>query len=62
MHEEFYKSLPKGRCNPCKYAKAVVAGDDFTFLGCYCEPCHGKWVAEIKDCPKVKIEADKGEE
>lgn len=31
MHEEFYKSLPKGRCNPCKYAKAVVAGDDFTF-------------------------------
>lgn len=50
--EEFYDKLPKGRCNPCQYAKAVVATGQYIFLGCYCKPYRGKRVAEIKDCPK----------
>lgn len=41
-----------GRCNPCEYAERVKAQDGFTFLGCKHEPYNGKWVAEIKDCPK----------
>lgn len=53
MHpEEFYKSIPSGRCKPCKYGKVVVANGQFMFLGCYCKPYKGKSVAEIKDCPK----------
>lgn len=50
--DEFYASLPKGRCHPCKYAKCVNATGGFMFLGCYCEPYHGKRVSEIKNCPK----------
>lgn len=47
----FYENLPKGRCNPCKYAKAINAGNDWVFLSCWHEPYRGKRVAEIKDCP-----------
>ncbi len=50
--KEFFESLPKGRCHPCKYARAVFAPGQFMFLGCYHKPYRGKWVAEIKDCPK----------
>lgn len=42
----------RGRCNPCEYAKPVVGTGQWTFLGCYCKPYRGKWVKEIKDCPK----------
>ena len=49
----YLKSLPHGRCNPCKYAKVVIAApSQFMFLGCYHEPYCGKWVKEIKECPK----------
>ena len=47
-----------GRCNPCQYAREVVGSGQWRFLGCYCKPYRGKWVAEIKDCPKVR--ADNG--
>lgn len=50
---EFYNSIPDGRCKPCDYGKVVVANGGFAFLGCFCEPYKGKWVAEIKDCPKA---------
>lgn len=53
--DEFYKNLPQGRCKDCKYAKAVVATGQFRFLGCYHSPYFGKWVAEIKDCPKREV-------
>lgn len=49
--DEFYESLPLGRCTYCKYARQVFATGQFIFLGCYHEPYHGKWVAEIKNCP-----------
>ena len=49
--DRFYISLPKGRCNPCQYARHVFAQDGFAFLGCYKEPYHGKLVSEIMDCP-----------
>ena len=50
--DKFYEELKKGRCHPCKFAKAVVAQNEFVFLGCYHKPFRGKAVCEIKDCPK----------
>lgn len=51
VYDDFYKSLPKGRCNPCVFAKAVMANGGYMFLGCYYGDYHGKNVAEIKECP-----------
>ena len=51
--ERYYESLPKGRCKPCEHAYVVgTQNSGFMFLGCYHKPYKGKWVAEIKDCPK----------
>jgi hypothetical protein len=52
----FYDSIPTGRCKNCQYADVVNGMDGFMFLGCRHAPYKGKWVAEIKSCPK------KGEE
>lgn len=54
--DEFYKDLPNGRCNPCKYAKVVVSDNQFLFLGCCYGEYNGKWVAEIKNCPNGQKE------
>ena len=43
------------RCNGCKDCRKVTAADGFTFLGCFHNPFRGKWVAEIKDCPKANV-------
>lgn len=51
--DEFYSKLPEGRCSPCKFARVVVATNQFMFLGCYHDPYKGKWVKEIKNCPKA---------
>jgi len=40
------------RCKGCEFLKTVYAQNNFRFYGCYCKPYRGKWVAEIKDCPK----------
>lgn len=50
----FYKSLPNGRCKPCKFAKYVGTWEGYGFLGCYHVPYTGKRVCEIKNCPKCK--------
>ena len=60
--DTFYKALPKGRCNPCEYAKCVVANEQYMFLGCYHEPYHGKAVCEIKYCPKCTGADMRGEQ
>lgn len=39
-------------CDSCECAKTVEANGEWTFIGCFCPPYRGKWVAEIKDCPK----------
>lgn len=51
----------KGRCDGCKYQRRAYAGDQFSFYGCYHKPYHGKWVAEIKDCPIEGGEQDEQE-
>lgn len=45
-------------CRDCKYCRVVYANGGWSFLGCYCEPYHGKWCKEIKteNCPKQKLE------
>lgn len=42
-----------GRCKGCEYCEPLNGGG-WGFFGCYHEPYKGKWVCEIKDCPKVK--------
>lgn len=46
-----WDKYPDGRCKYCEHAKEIGWGN-CSFLGCYCEPYRGKWVKEIKDCPK----------
>lgn len=41
-----------GRCVGCESCKTVIASDGFSFKGCFHIPYHGKWIAEIQDCPK----------
>ena len=40
------------RCENCKYRHIIYANGGFKFYGCYHKPYTGKWVAEIKYCPK----------
>ena len=47
----------KQRCEDCEYKRLVHAGGGFLFNGCYHRPYIGKWVANIKDCPK-EMESD----
>jgi len=45
--------LSEKPCRKCKYAKRVCAGPgNWFFTGCFYGDYHGKWVAEIKNCPK----------
>ena len=44
--------LPEShRCYGCESCLGVSAWN-FDFLGCYHKPYKGKWIKEIKDCPK----------
>lgn len=53
---EFFddKNVKAGRCDGCESCRTVNASGGWTFYGCFHIPYKGKWVAEIKDCPKVK--------
>lgn len=43
-----------GRCEGCKYAKMIGGNPNgWMFVACCHEPYKGKWVREIKDCPKI---------
>jgi len=50
---KLWKDTYYGRCQDCNYCKHISAGD-WSFYGCQHEPYKGKWVVEIKDCPKIK--------
>lgn len=39
-------------CKKCKYIRKIYANDGFSFLGCNYAPYRGKWITEIKACPK----------
>ena len=53
-----FKKVRKERCDGCKYCKTVHANGGFSFYGCHHKPYRGKWVAEIKDCPKCGAKMD----
>lgn len=38
-------------CKDCKKSGIITVGN-FKFRGCHCEPYKGKWIIEIKECPK----------
>lgn len=46
------EEIIKQRCEKCAYNRPVYATDQWNFRGCYHKPYEGKWVAEIKRCPK----------
>ena len=50
--DEYMEQCPDGRCKHCPFAHVVTAWGQWQFVGCYHEPYKGRWVAEIKDCPK----------
>lgn len=47
-----YEKEDNGRCSGCSDCRTVYANGGWQFKGCYYKPYRGKWVAEIKDCPK----------
>lgn len=44
-----------GRCKGCIYARTMGSNGGWQFIGCTHKPYNGKWVTEIKDCPKEII-------
>lgn len=46
-----YAKAAKERCDGCRDCRIVYATGGWSFRGCYHEPYHGKWVAEIRNCP-----------
>ena len=59
--EDKFRKVRKERCDGCKDCKEVHCNGGFSFNGCYHKTYHGKWVAEIKDCPKANRERREGE-
>ena len=53
MDEFFDNKHPNERCEGCTFCKRVYANSQWSFFGCHYPPYKGKWVAEIKDCPKI---------
>lgn len=51
-----YTNQPRGRCDGCRDCCIVYANGGWSFYCCYHNPYHGKWVAEIKNCPKENME------
>ena len=58
---------PQERCKGCPYARTIYTGpavgyengQQWTFIGCTHAPYHGKWVKEIKECPKKPADPQK---
>lgn len=42
----------------CEFARMVTATGGWSFYGCTHEPYHGKWIAEINECPFGKTPQD----
>lgn len=57
--EDKFRKVRKERCDGRKNCKLVHCNGGFSFYGCYNNPYHGKWVGEIKDCPKYDGERRK---
>jgi hypothetical protein len=52
---EKMENVPDGRCGSCKFLRIVTATGGLIFYGCYHKPYKGKWVCEIKTCPKEQL-------
>lgn len=40
----------------CQWCRMITATGGWSFYGCTHEPYHGKWIAEIEDCPLEESE------
>ena len=54
----FNLTCPRNNNKECEHCHGITAQDGWKFKGCFCSPFKGKFVAEIKECPK----AQKGEQ
>lgn len=43
----------KGKCK-CVHACIIVCNDGFEFIGCRHEPYKGRWITELRKCPKIR--------
>lgn len=61
--EQFFKytKASEDRCSNCKFRKLTYTNGGWSFYGCCHEPYKGKWIAEIKDCPRKGAETIGGE-
>ena len=55
----FTLPCPHNDDKECKYCKGIAAQDGWRFRGCFCSPFKGKFIRDIKECPKKK---QKGEQ
>lgn len=42
------------RCKDCEFAHDIRANGNWWFKGCMHKPYRGKWIVEIKECPKER--------
>lgn len=43
------------RCKGCEHCKLIQDNFSWSFYGCFYKQYKGKWVAEIKHCPKELV-------
>ena len=48
----------KKPCDECHDCRVVYANGQWSFLACYHSPYRGKWVREIKTCPKEQKDGE----
>ena len=50
----FNLTCPHNNNKECEHCHGITAQDGWKFKGCFCSPFKGKFVAEIKECPKAQ--------
>lgn len=55
----FNSPCPHADGKECEHCRIITAQDGWTFRGCFCHPNKGKFIAEVKECPKKKKEDKK---
>lgn len=51
--------MKPSECMNCSSNRLVRCYGGFEFRGCYHDPYKGKWIAEIKGCPKIVVNNEK---
>jgi hypothetical protein len=49
----------KLRCKKCEHKRIIQKPNGLSYTGCAHAPYQGKWVLEIRDCPKRSEQNDR---